>query len=439
MTSKDVAPGPGDAQASAPVRPGRNIFRQEVLDRLSSPEQLQLLMRVTDGKGWLALAACGVLLLTAVVWGFLGNVPTKVAGSGILIPEGGLAAAVAISDGQLTSVETQAGALVEKDQIIARIAQPELLSQLESARKQLRELQEGLRTTKEMGTVDADLREQSVERERSRLNAGIADTRQRIRELRVRLANEVRLAGKGIISREVVQGTRQELRVSEASERSMAAELKRVAVEKHSALRASEGEVRSNSQRLTEGELQVRMLEERLAKSAVVRSPHRGRVVELRATVGDMIRGGMAIASLERLTEGKGELEALLYVDSRDGKMVRPGMIVEVAPTIVKRERHGAIRATVRSVEEFPSTRSGMVQALHNEELVEALRVETAGAPIAVRATLQREPANPSGYNWTSGRGPELTLSSGTRFSASIVTRSQRPLALVFPILDRGN
>ena len=439
MTSKNVLRGPGDEQGVPPARPARQIFRQEVLDRLSSPEQLQLLMRVTEGKGWLALAACGVLLLTAVVWGFLGHVPTKVTGSGILIPESGLAAVVAVADGQLLAVEARAGELVQKDQVIARIAQPELQSQLEGARKQLRELQEGLRTTKEQGTVDAELREESVERERARLNAGIAAAHQRSRELRVRLANEVSLSRRGIISRDVVQSTRQELRASEVSERSMAAELKRVAVEKFSALRAREGEVRSNSQRLTEVELQVRMLEERLDKSAVVRSPHRGRVVELRATVGDMIRGGMTVASLERVIDGKRTLEALLYVDSREGKLIRPGMAVEVAPTIVKRERHGSILATVRSVEEFPSTRSGMLQALHNEELVEALRMETAGAPIAIRAVLQQDAANPSGYRWTSGRGPEITLSSGTRFTGHIVTRSQRPLALVLPILDRGD
>ena len=438
MTNQDGDRGRAEGRASA-AAPASKVFRQEVLDRLSSPEQLQLLMRVTDSKGWLALAACAVLLLTALVWGFLGSVPTKVAGSGILIPTGGLAAIVAVADGQLTGLEARVGDVVEKDQVIARVAQPELQSQLEGARKQLRQLQEGLRTTKEMGSVDAELREESVARERARLNAGMAGARQRTRELRERLANETSLAKRGIISRDVLQSTRQELRTSEANEQSMAAELKRVAVDKFSALRAREGEVRSNRERITDAELSIKLLEEKLAKSAAVVSPHRGRLVELRATVGDMVRAGVPVASLSRDTDGKGELEALLYVDSREGKMVRPGMALEIAPTIVKRERHGSIVATVRAVEDFPSTRSGMIQALHNEELVEALRVETAGAPIAVRATLQRNPDNPSGYRWTSGRGPELTLSSGTRFSARIVTRSQRPLALVFPILDREN
>ena len=56
-------------------------------------------------------------------------------------------------------------------------------------------------------------------------------------------------------------------------------------------------------------------------------------------------------------------------------------MAVEVAPTIVKRERHGAILAVVHAVEDFPSTRSGMMQVLHNEELVDALLRRDRGRP----------------------------------------------------------
>jgi NHLM bacteriocin system secretion protein len=136
---------------------------------------------------------------------------------------------------------------------------------------------------------------------------------------------------------------------------------------------------------------------------------------------------------------GDEELKALLYVDAREGKNIKPGMAVEVAPTIVKGERHGAIVAVVYAVDEFPSTRSGMIQLLQNEELVDTLRVETAGAPVAVRAWLRWDPISPSGYRWTSGKGPDVQLSSGTRFTASVVTRRQRPLGLVFPLLDRGS
>jgi hypothetical protein len=51
-----------------------NVFRKVSLDRLSSPEQLDQLMQVTDARGWIILSAFGIVLATAVLWGFLGSV-----------------------------------------------------------------------------------------------------------------------------------------------------------------------------------------------------------------------------------------------------------------------------------------------------------------------------------------------------------------------------
>ena len=47
----------------------RSVFRKVSLDRLASPEQLDQLMQITTPKGWVALLALSVLLLTAIVWG----------------------------------------------------------------------------------------------------------------------------------------------------------------------------------------------------------------------------------------------------------------------------------------------------------------------------------------------------------------------------------
>ncbi|HVY69919.1 MAG TPA: NHLP bacteriocin system secretion protein, partial [Verrucomicrobiae bacterium] len=62
-----------------------SIFRQAALDRLSSPEQLDELMHVTDPRAWMALGALGLVLVTALAWGVWGSIPTKVKAEGILI------------------------------------------------------------------------------------------------------------------------------------------------------------------------------------------------------------------------------------------------------------------------------------------------------------------------------------------------------------------
>jgi HlyD family secretion protein len=93
---------------------------------------------------------------------------------------------------------------------------------------------------------------------------------------------------------------------------------------------------------------------------------------------------------------------------------------------------------TVRAVESFPSTRQGMMRVLRNEELVKSFLAETAGTPIAVRAEITKEASTPSGFRWSSGSGPDLVLTSGTRCVAHVTTRTQRPISLVLPVLDFG-
>ena len=299
-------------------------------------------MRVTDAKGWLALAAVALLLAAAVTWGMFGKVPNKVTASGVLIPAGGLADVVAMADGQLAALEVAPGDLVQKGQVVARIAQPELIAQIEGAAKSRRAISRwGCEKNKEMGSEDARLRSQASAQDRATLRANMDATVQRTKELQERLVAQEDLLAQGLVTKDSVQGTQQQLRLAEATLKGAQADMQRVTLSSFSAQRANEGALREDRLRAADAQRQIKLLEDKLAGSTAVVSPDTGRIVELRAAAGDVVRNGMAIASLERAGAG---LEALLYVDSREGKLVRPGMFVEVAPSVVRRERHGAHR-----------------------------------------------------------------------------------------------
>src|SRR5436190_8120245 len=102
------------------------LFRKAALDRLSSPEQLHTLMRVTNAKGWLALVGCALVIVTAVAWGVLGTVQSKVGANGILLGGAGLSEITAPGDGDLTTIEVKVGDKVKKGQVVAKVAQPAL-------------------------------------------------------------------------------------------------------------------------------------------------------------------------------------------------------------------------------------------------------------------------------------------------------------------------
>jgi len=416
---------------------GNKVFRQAVLDRLASPEQLDTLMRVTDAKGWLALAGCAVLLVTAIVWGVLGRIPTKLDASGILIYSGGLADVVALGQGQITSLEVDVGDHVTKGQAIAQVAQRELTEQISGLKARLSELQANLEKTKMAGGRDVSLREQASSQAHENLQTAISANEQRTHDLEDRLEKQTRLYEKGLVTSEAIETTREALRSAQVSVQTMRADMQRLAVDNFSAERANESALLGGTMDIKETQRQIQLMEDKLQQNSTVVSTYEGRVVEVRASVGDLIAPGTPVVSLER-TSAQGNLEALLYVDSREGKVLRPGMSVQVSPSIVRKERYGVMLGRVRAVESFPSTRQGMMRVLHNEQLVDSFLSETSGTPIAVRAELTLERGTPSGYRWSSGKGPDLVLTSGTRCVAYVTTRTQRPLSLVLPSLDFG-
>ena len=56
----------------------QSIFRKSSLERVSSPEQLNDYIRVTNPGVWLVLAAVVILLAGACVWGIFGRLDTTI-------------------------------------------------------------------------------------------------------------------------------------------------------------------------------------------------------------------------------------------------------------------------------------------------------------------------------------------------------------------------
>jgi HlyD family secretion protein len=73
---------------------------------------------------------------------------------------------------------------------------------------------------------------------------------------------------------------------------------------------------------------------------------------------------------------------------------------------------------------------------LRNDKLVETLMGRSA--PIEVVAKLLPDPATPSGYKWSSSKGPPTQVMSGTLATGSVVVESRRPISYVLPVIKRS-
>ncbi len=158
-----------------------------------------------------------------------------------------------------------------------------------------------------------------------------------------------------------------------------------------------------------------------------VYAPFKGRVLEILVGEGDYIQPGTALVSLEKSDE---PLEAIVYVSPSDGKVIEPGMPVQLLLSTVPQEEFGYILGSVETVGQYPSTTQGMMQVLGSEDLLNQLSVR--GGSIEVHVHLETNTANPSGYAWSSGSGPEITIQSGTFVNARMILRDIHPIDLVF-------
>ena len=88
------------------------LFRKASIDKVSSPEQLDLLMRVTSPVGWLALLTVGMMLTAVGVWSVLGSIPDLVDGSGTLFRGERIYDIKATMGGSIVTLDVRPGSFV---------------------------------------------------------------------------------------------------------------------------------------------------------------------------------------------------------------------------------------------------------------------------------------------------------------------------------------
>src|SRR5450755_2464934 len=117
------------------------LFRKSALEKLSSPEQLDVTMQITSPMGWIALAGVAVLLVFATVWSVVGSISIKVDGQGILIRGATVYEVTAGASGRLTEILVKPGDTVAVGQAVARMEQPELALKIENTKAQLAQVE----------------------------------------------------------------------------------------------------------------------------------------------------------------------------------------------------------------------------------------------------------------------------------------------------------
>lgn len=100
------------------------IFSREALDKLRSPEKLDMLLPITTPINWMALVAIGVLLFSVVLWSIFGAFTIKIDGMGMIMDSAGIVNISHTANGKIDQIYIHYGSQIKKGDLIARMEQP---------------------------------------------------------------------------------------------------------------------------------------------------------------------------------------------------------------------------------------------------------------------------------------------------------------------------
>ena len=414
---------------SSPARPAPRAPAGK-RDSAALPDALHRILPITRPRAWIALLALAAGTAAVVVWSFAGSVGAYVEAEGLILHRSGrVVDAVASAGGSLSTLGIAVDDAVAEGQVVARLDDPELRERRLGAEALLEERRAALASLEQALAAEAHDREASDARYRAQLDELEATSAEYLEASRRRLADMEALSARNLVAAVSLDPVRQELHAARRA--LLQVRRDRDALASASLIAANEraGRRRAAEAGLKAAERALARLDVELEAQAV-RAPVAGRVIELKAAPGAVLGPGHPVASIRTGTEA---LEVLLYVPPADGKRVRPGMPALVTPVTVRRAEAGSIHGTVTEVSPFPSTLEGMIAVLRNRGLAERFSAE--GPPYAGRIALRLDPSSASGLAWTSPRGADRRISSGTLASVEIRVRRVAPATLALPLL----
>jgi HlyD family secretion protein len=410
------------------------VASEASLERLSTPEQLDLAIKVIPSTGWFALMTLAALVVSMLIGSLLIKVPITIRGDGIILGGGGVLDVMSETDGRVVKFYVKPGEEVHAGQMIAELDLPDLAQARNNAVARLAEAREALdQLTAQHEREKASKTAQFAERQRV-IDQNSRFTQDRLNWLIEKEKEDRGLLEKRLIPRQSYIDT--EVSINDARQKlsSLENDVKQLRFEQDNFRSLQERELLDRKEKLAEAQRESDTLAAQLARTTEIDSPYDGRIVEFKANPGDMIGKSMPLVGM--LPPGAtGVLHAVIYAQPADGKKVRPGMEVQIEPTTVRREEFGFILGRVRQVAEIPSTTQGMMRVLKNSKLVEALSGRSA--PFEIDVELIRSPDTPSGFKWSSSTGPNLQINSGTPCGGEVAVRHQRLISLAIPAMEQ--
>lgn len=406
------------------------IFRLHTIEQGRNPAQLDQMLDVVTPKTWLFITGILALFFGVVIWSIFGSIPVKLEGQGLVISSGGLFSIQSRGTGLVHAIYAPPGTMVEKGTLLAEMTDPEKEIQLVSAEANLKDLQDNLVTLRaEVARENAAIKE-ATDREIAAKKFAVEQMQNDIKINLSSIATKEKLVEQGLIS-QVELDRANEILISKRIE--LETILSSIATLNSKLVQGYRTEELKNKEMQVAQALVTRNVLKSSIENLKIYSYYRGKVLDWLVNIGDMIGPGTPLVWMEHIEPGREDTQSVLgFLPIEKGKKVKVGDPVEIELTTVNTSQYGYLKGIVKQVSNYADSQKNVAKLIQNDGLAAYL---TGNMPVVMQVTIELNKANtPSGYEWTSGEGPDIKISTGTVSKIRTILERIRPIYYVFPI-----
>lgn len=405
----------------------REIFLKEALEEQFTFRKLDQALSLIKPLDWLIYWGLFAVLAGFFAWCFFGSIPVTVFGRGIILDPNQLMTIVSEAEGSVEGIYFDMDSRVDAGAPLIKLYDPQLAFQVDFLKKAAQLQQKEYQDLVVQVDNERVFRINFLRRQLESYEKAKEFKEQAIAILQNTLETEQDLYDKNILTAPTLNSTRLTKLSAQADLGKIMADISNTEFE--IAKKFREEELWTKHKQVQDTELQLGLAKEKFQQT-FVNAKEAGKVVGNFVFPGMSVTKGSPLLILQKPDAPTPPTYFYAYVPISEGKAIRPGMAarIELAKYVFK--KYGYIIGKVKEVSTLPLPDTSILARLFDKSLVDTLK-EKSVAEILIE--LETNPENPTGYRWTSGRGPDQEITIGSVGLAQVVVDTIPPIYFLIP------
>lgn len=414
---------------TSPVDP-RKLFRTAALNKHLMGDSTDELLVIPPAHIRFSITYLLILLMIGVLWLLLGALTVEVKGKGIFMNTGGVYVIEAQTTGFISEIPVRTGDAVNQGDLLARIYDAKQDIALNSAEIILSQLERNYEELKKQITLEEEKTKKAIQEQIEANKNKVEKIEKTIPSLEEDYQKKKKLFPEGLVSNTAVLESEKILSQRKTSLETTKSTIATLEANLKKSYRAEE--LRVMEERILEAREKRDLLVLNM-KFIQIYSPLDAQVLEVLVPQGEIVIPGKKIVALE----SRGGPEATVVygiVNAEVSKRISAGLQILVDPANINSQEFGSLVAEVMEISPHPMSNEEIATIVHSTGLISYLTAGTENSAHLVTIKPFLDPTTPSGFKWTSGKGPPVLIPTGTVCNLTGIGYYERPIVRFLPI-----